>query len=54
MVVLNAKHPEYRGAYIELLKSQWADWSHLTETVRTGRPLDRDEPDSPVYRRQFT
>ncbi len=52
--MLNAKHPKYRGAYLELLKGQWADWSHLTIAVRSGCPLDRDEPDSPAYRRQFT
>jgi SAM-dependent methyltransferase len=52
--VLNAKHPKYRGAYVELMKSQWADWSRLTATVRSGRPVDHDEPEAPGYRRQFT
>lgn len=52
--ILNAKHPKYRGAYVELLKSQWTDWSQLTQTVRSGRPLGHNEPDSPTYRRQFT
>jgi len=52
--VLNAKHPKYRGAYIELMKSQWTDWSRLTGTVRSGRPVDHDEPEAPGYRRQFT
>jgi putative transposase len=33
---LNADHPLPRG-YLELLKNQWADWSHLTDTVRSGR-----------------
>lgn len=51
---LNANHPRYRGAYLELLKSQWTDWSRLTETVRCGRPVDHDEPESADYRGQFT
>lgn len=51
---LNATHPKYRGAYVNLLKNQWADWSKLTETVRSGRPVDHDEPEAPGYRRQFT
>ena len=52
--VLNAAHPQYRGAYLELLTSHWEDWSHLTQTVRSGRPLDGDEPDTPASRRRFT
>lgn len=51
---LNAKHPTYRGAYVDLLKNQWGDWSNLTETVRSGRPVDHDEPETPGYRRHFT
>ncbi|MBX3237894.1 MAG: methyltransferase domain-containing protein [Nitrospiraceae bacterium] len=51
---LNARDRAYRGAYLELLKSQWHDWSRLTEAVRTGSPLDHDEPEVPGYRRQFT
>ncbi|MFO0732862.1 MAG: methyltransferase dimerization domain-containing protein [Nitrospiraceae bacterium] len=35
---LNARDRAYRGAYLELLKSQWHDWSRLTEAVRTGSP----------------
>jgi len=52
--VLNAKHPKYRGAYVDLLKNQWTDWSKLTETVRSGRPVDHNEPEVPGSRRQFT
>jgi len=52
--VLNARHPLHRGAYIKLLTSHWEDWSHLTEAVRSGCPLGRDEPDTPASRRQFT
>ncbi len=51
---LNAKHSQYRDAYVELLRSQWTDWSRLTETVRGGRPVDHDKPEAPDYRRQFT
>lgn len=51
---LNANHPHYRGAYLELLKNQWADWSHLTDTVRSGRPVDHEAPEEADYRRQFT
>ncbi len=51
--VLNAKHPQFRGAYLKLLKSQWADWSHLTPTVRSGHLLDHDVPDSVGSRRHF-
>lgn len=52
--VLNATHSKYRGAYLELMQRQWEDWSQLTQAVRSGFPLDRDKPDSPAYRRQFT
>jgi SAM-dependent methyltransferase len=51
---LNARHPDYRGAYLELVRNQWAKWSGLTEAVRTGRPPDADDPDGPSYRRRFT
>nr|MBI3613742.1 methyltransferase domain-containing protein [Nitrospirota bacterium] len=51
---LNAKSPKYRGAYLRLLKNHWADWSHLTKHVRSGKPLEDDEPDAAAYRREFT
>lgn len=51
---LNAKSPKYRGAYLRLLKNHWADWSHLTEQIRCGKPLEDDEPDAAAYRREFT
>lgn len=50
---LNAKHPSYRGAYLELVRSLWPDWSCLTESVRSGRPV-RAHRENPGYRRQFT
>lgn len=51
---LNAAHPAYRGAYLGLIKSHWNDWVRLPEAVRTGLPIEHDEPDSPDWRRQFT
>lgn len=51
---LNAHSPRYRGAYLRLLKNHWVDWSHLTEHVRSGTPLEDDEPDAAAYRREFT
>lgn len=51
---LNARHAAYRRDYLDLIKSHWQDWSRLDEAVRTGRPLDHDEPEDPDYRRRFT
>ena len=51
---LNAHHPTYRGDYLQLITSHWADWGRLLESVKTGLPLDHDEPDEPDYRRRFT
>lgn len=51
---LNARHPAYRNDYLRLMTSHWKDWARLEESVRTGRPLDQDEPEEPGYRRQFT
>lgn len=52
--LLNAKHPAYRGSYLNLLTNHWSDWARLTESVRTGKPLDHQEPEDPEYRRRFT
>ncbi|RMH37561.1 MAG: methyltransferase domain-containing protein [Nitrospirae bacterium] len=52
--VLNANSPTYRGAYLDLLRRQWEDWSHLTQAVKTGKPVDDKEPETPEYRRAFT
>ena len=30
------------------------DWACLTDVVRTGRPLDAEEPETPQYRRSFS
>ena len=51
---LNAHHPAYRGDYLHLITSHWADWGRLLESVKSGLPLDHDQPDEPDYRRRFT
>ena len=51
---LNADDPAYRGHYLHLITSHLKDWERLAESVRTGEPLDKDEPEEPDYRRQFT
>lgn len=51
---LNAGAPAYRGSYLDLIMSHWNDWARLTEAVRSGEPLDKDEPETPGYRRRFT
>ena len=51
---LNAHHPTYRGDYLRLITSHWTDWGRLLESVKTGLPLDHDEPEEPDYRRRFT
>jgi SAM-dependent methyltransferase len=51
---LNAYHPAYRGDYLRLIMSHWTDWGRLLESVKSGLPLDHDEPEEPDYRRRFT
>jgi SAM-dependent methyltransferase len=51
---LNGQHPAYRGDYLRLIVSHWADWGRLLESVKSGLPLDHDQPDEPDYRRRFT
>jgi SAM-dependent methyltransferase len=51
---LNAHHPAYRGDYLQLITSHWADWGRLPESVKSGLPLDHNEPEEPDYRRRFT
>ena len=52
---LNATSPSYRGAYLDLLRNGWNHWSHLSDSVRSGKEIDDEAPpDDPVYRRQFT
>jgi SAM-dependent methyltransferase len=52
--VLNAHHPAYRGDYLHLITSHWAEWGRLLESVKSGLPLNHDKPDEPDYRRRFT
>ena len=51
---LNAHHPAYRGDYLRLITSHWADCGRLPESVKSGLPLDHDEPEESDYRRLFT
>jgi SAM-dependent methyltransferase len=51
---LNADDPAYRGGYLQLIANHANDWLRLLDAVRTGEPLDKDEPEAPDYRRQFT
>lgn len=51
---LNAHHPAYRGDYLKLITSHWADWGRMLESVKSGLPLDHGEPEEPDYRRRFT
>lgn len=51
---LNAQYPAYRGDYLRLITSHWAAWGRLPESVKSGLPLDHDEPEEPDYRRRFT
>ena len=46
--------PAYRGSYLDLITNHWTDWLRLLESVRSGEPLDKDEPEEPDYRRRFT
>ncbi len=52
--LLNRKSPQYQGAYLDLLHHQWENWANLTNSVRTGKPIENDGPDDPEYRRSFT
>lgn len=51
---LNRNSPAYQGAYLELVHRQWENWAQLTDSVRTGKPIEDDGPDDPDYRRSFT
>jgi ubiquinone/menaquinone biosynthesis C-methylase UbiE len=45
---------DFRGEYLKLMQRQWSEWSHLTEVIRAGQPLDSQELETPEYRRSFT
>lgn len=51
---LNARDAAYRKDYLDLMMSHWQDWARLDESVKSGRPLDQDEPEEPGYRQRFT
>lgn len=51
---LNRNSPAYLGAYLELVHRQWENWAHLTDSVRTGKPIENDGPDDPEDRQSFT
>lgn len=51
---LNRNSPSYRGAYLDLVHRQWENWAQLTDSVRTGKPIEDDGPDDPEYRQSFT
>jgi SAM-dependent methyltransferase len=51
---LNRHSPTYRAEYLALIMRHWDDFGQLTRSVRSGRPLDADQPDDPAWRRSFT
>jgi len=51
---LQKESTDYRGDYLRLMQRQWEEWSRLTEVVKTGIPVDSQEPETPEYRRSFT
>ena len=51
---LNKQSPLYRGSYLQLMCQQWDNWNSLTQAVKTGRPVEEKEPETPSYRRAFT
>jgi SAM-dependent methyltransferase len=52
---LNADSADYRRGYINLIRDQWTEWGKLTESVRSGRPVDSDHhQDDAAYRREFS
>ncbi|WP_447971579.1 methyltransferase [Nitrospira sp. M1] len=51
---LNRHSPQYRGAYLELMRQQWDDWTHVTQSVKTGQAIVEKEPESIEYRRVFS
>lgn len=51
---LQESSPDFRGDYLVLMQRQWSEWSHLTEVIRVGQPLDSQEPETTEYRRSFS
>ena len=52
--VLNANSPQYRGAYLDLMRRQWDNWSELTNSIRTGQPVEEKDSESSDKRRAFS
>ena len=51
---LNQHSKDFRGAYLQLMRRQWDDWAHLTQSVRTGQPVEDKEPETAEYRQAFS
>ena len=51
---LQKNSKDFRGDYLALMQRQWNEWSRLTDVVRSGVPVDSQEPETPEYRRSFS
>jgi ubiquinone/menaquinone biosynthesis C-methylase UbiE len=51
---LQETSPDFQGDYLLLMQRQWSEWSHLTEVIRVGQPLNSQEPETTEYRRSFS
>lgn len=51
---LNRQSRAFRGEYLDLIKNQWDDFAQLTQSVRSGRPIEAGQPEDPAWRRSFT
>ncbi|MFZ1745527.1 MAG: class I SAM-dependent methyltransferase [Nitrospirales bacterium] len=51
---LQESSSDFQGDYLVLMQRQWSEWSHLTEVIRVGQPLDSQEPETTEYRRSFS
>lgn len=53
-IFLDRRGPDGKGDYLDLLIRQWNAWDQLTQALRSGKPVDADEPETPEYRRAFS
>lgn len=51
---IECQTPKVSGCLRRVDEKSMGGWSLLTATVRSGRPVDHDEPEAPGYRHQFT